>query len=31
MGDDMFEAYVAEHGYVVPEHEPDLGGGLGLS
>jgi hypothetical protein len=23
----MFEAYLAEHGYDVPEHEPDLGVG----
>jgi hypothetical protein len=24
----MFEAYLVEHGYVVPEHEPDLGIGV---
>jgi hypothetical protein len=27
-GDEMFEAYLVEHGYVVPEHEPDLGIGV---
>jgi hypothetical protein len=27
-GDQMFEAYLTEHGYVVPEHEPDLGIGV---
>lgn len=27
-GDEIFQAYLVEHGYVAPEHEPNLGIGV---